>query len=231
MLFSYAHELWVASCCTANTWPGSPASWVGTCPLMQGSPSGPCDKPGLVSQKGWCCPELYNHFEQSREGGNQLLLCLAKRTGTSMRAVPFLPLQTGHQIRVQHSALCPLAEPAARLSTLQKQNFTHTISLSMDFWRDIFFYIFWPSVRSMPRPLSSNNIWGCSMRRARIQTPKKEISPCKTEMVMTIYSHAVILRKFPLIGANTDNIHRHQSKNNTFDPDSCTLKGQEGKIY
>lgn len=57
----------------------------------------------------------------------------------------------------------------------------------------------------------------------------KEISPCKTEMVMTIYSNATILRKFPLIGAITDNIHRHQSKNNTFDLDSCTLKGQEGK--
>lgn len=69
------------------------------------------------------------------------------------------------------------------------------------------------------------------MRRARIQIPLKDISPCKAEIVMAIYSMAIILRKFPLIGAITDNIHRHRSKYNTFDLDSFTLKGQEGKKY
>lgn len=164
MLFSYAHELWVASCCTANTWPGSPASWVGTCPLMQGSPSGPCDKPGLVSQKGWCCPELHNHFEQSREGGNQLLLCLAKRTGTSMRAVPFLPLQTGHQIRVQHSALCPLAEPA-HVCQLCENKTSHTQFHFRWISGGIFFFIYFglqcaPCPGLCPATISEAAAWG-----------------------------------------------------------------------
>lgn len=69
------------------------------------------------------------------------------------------------------------------------------------------------------------------MKRARMQIPVKETSPCKTEIVMAIYSMATLLRKFPLIGAITNNIHRHQSKNNTFDLDNFTLKGQEGKKY
>lgn len=82
----------------------------------------------------------------------------------------------------------------------------------------------------MLRPLSSNNIQNCSMRWARIQIPVREISLCKTEIVMAICSMEIILRKFPLIGAITNNIHRHHSKNNTFDLDSFTLRGQEGKV-
>lgn len=46
---------------------------------------------------------------------------------------------------------------------------------------------------------------------------------------MAIYSTEIILRKFPLIGAITKNVHRLQSKNNTFDLDNFTLRGQEGK--
>lgn len=95
-------------------------SWVGTRSWCKVIPSGPCNKPGLGSQKGWCYPELYSHFEQSREGGNQLLIPLAKQTGTVTQAVPILLLQMGHYVGVQHSCLCPLAEPAALLSTLWK---------------------------------------------------------------------------------------------------------------
>lgn len=69
------------------------------------------------------------------------------------------------------------------------------------------------------------------MGQARIPVPVKEISPCETEIVMAIYSMAIILRKFPLIGAIANNTYRHQSKNNAFDLDSFTLKGQEGKKY
>lgn len=103
---------------------GKPSkSWVGTCSRCKGTSSIPCNNPGLVSQNIWCYPELCKHFEQSLEGWNQLLVRLAKWTGTVMQAVPFFLLQTRHRTGVQHSSLCSLAEPAALLSTPQKQNF------------------------------------------------------------------------------------------------------------
>lgn len=58
----------------------------------------------------------------------------------------------------------------------------------------LFFFLFWPSVHSVPRPLSSTNIRGSSVRQARTQIPMKEISSCKTKIMMSIYSMAIILR-------------------------------------
>lgn len=68
------------------------------------------------------------------------------------------------------------------------------------------------------------------MSRVRTQIPAKEISPCEMEIVTAIHSMAITLGEFPLIGAITNSIHGHQSKNNTFDLNSFTSKGQEGKI-
>lgn len=47
--------------------------------------------------------------------------------------------------------------------------------------------------------------------------------------MIAIYPMTRVHRKSPLTGGITDNIHRHQSKNNTSELDSFTLKSQEGK--
>lgn len=46
---------------------------------------------------------------------------------------------------------------------------------------------------------------------------------------MAIYSMAIILWKYPLTGEITNNIHKHQFKNNTSDLDSFNLKDKEEK--
>lgn len=129
------------------------------------------------------------------------MISLTKGIGAAMQDVPFLLLQTRHHTRAQHSSCCSLAGPAALLSTLQKQNFIICLNFNRflegpgwGFCFFCFFFLFWPSVHSMARPLSSTNIRGRGTRQARTQILMKEISPCKTKIIMSIYSMATILR-------------------------------------
>lgn len=177
MFFYYVYQLWDTFCCVTKTQLGSPANPGWGHALDAKAPCVPCNKPGLVSQNVWCYPELCNQFEPSREVWNQLLIFLTKCTVTAMQDVPFLLLQTGHHARAQHSSLCSLAEPAALLSTLQKQNFIIFLNFNRFLERPgwgfcfLFFFSFWPSVHSMARPLSSTNIrgtaWGKQELRSR----------------------------------------------------------------
>lgn len=69
----------------------------------------------------------------NKRGKEELITHLAMWSGTSMWAVSFFMLQMGITSGVQHSSLCSLADPAALFSGLWKQNFTNSISLSIDF--------------------------------------------------------------------------------------------------
>lgn len=164
--------------CSQDT-AGKPSkSWVGTCSWCKVISGVPCNKPGLVSQNVWCYSELCNQFEQSGEGWNQLLVSLKKWTGTAMRDVLLLLLQMGLHTRAQHSSLCSLAEPAALLSTLQKQNFIICLNFNGFLERSGWFFCFlcfsfyfglqctpWPGL--CLAPISEAEAWGKQGLRSR----------------------------------------------------------------
>lgn len=183
---------------------GKPSkAWVGICSWCKGISSVPCNKPGLVSQNVWCYPELCNQFEQSREGWNQLLVSLQSRLVLSCKLSPSFPCRWDITSELSPASSAPWLNQLHFFQLCKKQNFIIFFNFNgflegpaWVFLLLLLFFLFWPPVHSMPRPLSSTNIQGSSTRQAWTWIPMKEISPCETKIMMSIYSMAIILRNY-----------------------------------